>query len=165
MKTKTLLKRGIFLVGLLTVLLCFDNVAYANDTPVPRLFVKDISITEVDGDEDGGIDPGETIDISIILINSGLEVMELSGFLTTENRDVTILEEEAYFKTIPCEGEGISTPLRFKVSPDLQANRDGRLKFVFNITSITAPAEEIRFLEKFVFFNFLRYNFFIRRNP
>ena len=77
--------------------------------PLPNIGVNSFEIvSEPSGN--GAADPGETVDVRITLVNSGLAgVTDVSAVLTTSTPDITIVQGAADFPDLPISGTGTST--------------------------------------------------------
>ena len=77
--------------------------------PLPLIGVSSFEIvSEPSGN--GAADPGETVDVRVTLINSGLAgVTDVSGVLTTTTVGVSIVQGTADFPDLPISGTGDST--------------------------------------------------------
>jgi subtilisin-like proprotein convertase family protein len=77
--------------------------------PLPLVGVSSFEIvSEPSGN--GAADPGETVDVRVTLINSGLAgATDVTGVLTTSTPDITIVQGAADFPDLPISGIGTST--------------------------------------------------------
>jgi len=92
---------------------------YTLPPTVPRLSHSSHIIDDTSGNNDGEINAGETIQLSITLINEGTAATGISADLSTDNPHVTITQNSAGFPDIPQNGNGASlTDFTFEVSTD-----------------------------------------------
>ncbi len=105
------------------------NLAYSSST-----FVDDC-LTGGLGDGDGVIDPGESINLTIILANSGANAgTGVSAVLSTTTSGINITTNSASYPDIPPAGTGASlTPYVFDVDPTLPCGTT--IDFSLNITA------------------------------
>ncbi len=103
------------------------------------------------GNGDGSLNPGETIELWVTLRNLGQQTStNISGLLTIESEDVTILDETASWTDIPSGGEGTNdTAFRFFLSSSafdsetlvflLTMTDDDRVREISIPLSVVAP--------------------------
>ncbi len=92
---------------------------YALPPTVPNLRYFDMSIDDSTGNNDGQINAGETIALTVSLENTGTDGTGISGTLSTTNPHIQITTPGAGFPDIPHNGTGASTSaFVFDVSPE-----------------------------------------------
>ncbi len=94
-------------------------VSYTSPCNVPILNYESHAIDDSSGNNDGEINAGETIAMSVTLENLGLNATNISTTLTTTNSHITLLQAESDYPDIPQSGSGTSiTEFVFQVSPE-----------------------------------------------
>jgi hypothetical protein len=83
-------------------------VSYTAPCNVPLLVHGDHTIDDSAGNNDGWINGGETIAMTVTLNNVGLDATNVSGTLSTTNPNVTITNPSVTFPDIPQSGSGTS---------------------------------------------------------
>ncbi|MBN1550784.1 hypothetical protein JW979_04930 [bacterium] len=84
------------------------EVSYTAPCNVPILVYGDHVIDDSAGNNNGEINAGETISMSVTLENNGLSATGVSAVLTTSNPHVNITTDAANFPDIPQSGTGTS---------------------------------------------------------
>ena len=83
----------------------FTILAYA-----PVLDISNFSISDPDGNNNGKLDPGETVQLTIILTNNGSsEAVDISGLLACDDDLITIEENTFNYGNIPIGGNSDQT--------------------------------------------------------
>ncbi|MFQ6094229.1 MAG: dockerin type I domain-containing protein, partial [bacterium] len=85
----------------------------------PTILYNTFSFEETVGDGDGILDPGETVNLSILIRNGGLRGGSgITAELETEDPDITITDGEAVFPDIAVDAVGANSgdPFTFSVS-------------------------------------------------
>ncbi len=98
------------------------------------LYVIDHTIDDSTGDNDGVIDPGETVTIPVTLKSIGL-TSNVTATMTCNDPYVTILDGEAQFGTIPDGMSGVSQAPHFSVSVDSSCPSEHLVQFDFTISA------------------------------
>lgn len=94
-------------------------VSYTTACNVPILVHESHEIDDSAGNNDGEINAGETIALTVTLANQGLPATGVSGSLTSSNPHVTITTAVANYPDIPQSGSGTSlTDYVFSVSTE-----------------------------------------------
>ena len=92
--------------------------------PAIRIIAKpvDDSLTLGSGDADGIIDPGETLDLSFVLNNYGVDAQNvLAGIHTTDSFVTLLTDTSTYGAMSSDESKPAEIPFRFSVSPSCPA--------------------------------------------
>ncbi|MBN2054543.1 hypothetical protein JW905_06450, partial [bacterium] len=85
--------------------------------PQPILSHFSHEIDDSEGNNDGYINPGETIAMAITAENFGTAGSDISAYLSTNQPAITMIDDFAYFEDIPAAGTGHTmTPFRFSLS-------------------------------------------------
>jgi subtilisin family serine protease len=87
------------------------------DGPQPNLVISQIDIGELSGNQNGNIDPGESIVMNLTLKNIWLDASGVSAVLSSTNPNVMITSAEAIYGSI-AEGQTASESYSFIVSPN-----------------------------------------------
>ncbi len=94
-------------------------VSYTTACTVPILVHDSHLIDDSAGNNDGAINAGETISVTIVLENQGLDATGVTGTISTSNPHVTITADSSNYPDIPQSGTGTSlTDYVFEVSPE-----------------------------------------------
>ncbi|MBN1878596.1 hypothetical protein JW823_00620 [bacterium] len=89
----------------------------SSDNPQVVLTHADHAIDDSAGNNDGMINPMETILLDVTVENVGIAGTGITGYLSTTNPHVTVTQDSALFPDIPAGGQGQTlTPFAFDVS-------------------------------------------------
>ena len=92
----------------------------------PEVYVSSFSIKDSLGNNDGKVDPGETVSLKLYLRNSGSDAIDVTGVLVPRSSCITMENSSASFGTIHFNSETWSSPpYVFTVSDTLSANPFG----------------------------------------
>lgn len=115
--------------------LLVTDTASAN-CPDPVLAYQSYTIDDTAGDNDGIVDPGESIVLPITLLNTGDETAtQVAAMLYTENGYVTLLTTEAAYPDILPGSSGLSLSPHFEFTVDSAAPVGTTLEFDLTITA------------------------------
>jgi hypothetical protein len=76
----------------------------------PQIVSDSLAQSETAGNGNGYLDPGESIDLSVRLLNTGPEVTNVSATISTSDPNVDITSGSASYGSIPCGGTCESSP-------------------------------------------------------
>ncbi|MFP4460488.1 MAG: T9SS type A sorting domain-containing protein [Candidatus Zixiibacteriota bacterium] len=107
-----------------------DLGSYARDFPIllevisPDIQVESYTISEVEGDGDGILDPGETVDVNLVICNDSPQELDDVSLLCSGAADgVEVIEGDASYGDIASNSTSSSTDrLRVRVGSDFSAN-------------------------------------------
>lgn len=91
-------------------------------SPVARLRRGEVSLVEVDGDFDGIAEPGETLDLAVLLHNDGpATASAVSAILSSTTAGVTVIRTSAAYPDLAGTTAGQSAlPFRIALAPDFR---------------------------------------------
>ena len=100
---------------------------------VPFILFSRYSVNDVNGNNNGIFDPGETIDLFITLKNRGITATNVNAILRTNDTLVTVIDSTASYPDIPTDSSkqnidpfvvmsSPSTPLGYQAQMELQIN-------------------------------------------
>lgn len=96
---------------------------------------EDNDLTELSGDGDGAVEPGETATLMVSLGNTGLTTAtSVAGTLQTSQPGVSIIDGEAIFPDIPFNGIVSSAAPHFVIQTDESIPAGSRIDFTLDIT-------------------------------
>lgn len=87
----------------------------------PDIVYRGLTVEDTAGDNDGTVDPGETIELSLRLENKGIgTVANVTAELMTDDPDITVEDKEGLFGDVPCSiiAENSGDPYIFTVSQE-----------------------------------------------
>jgi Peptidase family C25 len=108
------------------------------------LHISGVDVFDGDGDSDGVIDPGETVQLHVTLQNGG-QVMaaEVSGVLMSDHGEyITLDDDSADFEDVPVGGMGGTLPPHFTITADPATPEDTVILFTVMIQSDVCQIEE-----------------------
>jgi subtilisin-like proprotein convertase family protein len=104
---------------------------------VPYLDVDDLTVDDSPGNNNGAIDPGESIHLTVDLLNpwrnAALGVASATATLTTSTPGVTIVTGSATWPAIPAQMAVSGTPFQFTVATDATCGES--LHFTLTVSS------------------------------
>ncbi|PJB57906.1 MAG: hypothetical protein CO098_10515, partial [Bacteroidetes bacterium CG_4_9_14_3_um_filter_41_19] len=108
------------------------NVSQSTD---PHLYISNTTIIDENGN--GFMEPGETVDLSIELSNSGANnATSISGLLSSPDANTTILQDYSAFPDIPAVQTGNST-VNYTFTTNAEDGFNGKaIPFEFEISSL-----------------------------
>lgn len=102
-------------------------------TYAPSLMIDNFEISDVTGNNNGRIDPGETVDISISVMNDGSNgVFNLMGVLACDTEGITINSGIQGYGDLGVENSNAAT---FEVSADASMENGVPISFDLNLTN------------------------------
>ncbi len=125
-----------------------SDTMYANLDVVysqPNFSFVEIGFVEVIGDGDGRADPGETIDLWVVLDNQWATATNLNGTLTTDAEWIDILEPNGSFGDIVSLGSGSNQSDPFQISIDQDAPDGEWLDFLVYLLASGGYIQELTF--------------------
>jgi subtilisin-like proprotein convertase family protein len=104
---------------------------------LPVLDVAGVTVDDLSGNGSGFVEPGETVSITVELLNpwreSGKGVASVTATLTTSSPEVTVLDGSSTYGALPAQGTAVGDPFSFSVAPT--AGCGGPLHFSLETTS------------------------------
>ena len=98
------------------------------------LYLSDYQILDSTGDDDGVMDPGETVSIQVSLLSAGFN-SNISGHLQTSDPFVSIITADAGFGNIPDGMMGMSQSPHFEVEVSSSCPESHEVMFQLNLTA------------------------------
>ncbi|MCD4654795.1 hypothetical protein K8T06_12785, partial [bacterium] len=93
----------------------------ASDSPQPVLIHAGHVIDDSAGNNDGMINPMETILLDVIAENAGIAGTGITAFLSTDNPHLTVTQAESSYPNLPPGGQATTeTPFEFQVSNEAE---------------------------------------------
>jgi subtilisin family serine protease len=138
--------------GIINPRAIFEQIP-APETPV--LYTKRVETEEEDGNGNGYLEPGETIQIKVPVFNSGIMITGVSAVMRTENSGVVLIDSTAFYGDIDQLGGVVNDndPFVFRILPDAPTgtqlliyidltSTDGLYQISLQVTLPIAPAVE-----------------------
>ncbi|HEU5181011.1 MAG TPA: M36 family metallopeptidase [Candidatus Polarisedimenticolia bacterium] len=120
-----------------------DSGGFTNDqgiqesSSMPRLDVAGVSVSDPLGDGDGFAEPGETVNLTVSLVNpwrqAGKAVASAQATLSAVGSDATVLQGVSTYGAIPPQGETAGTPFVVSLNSGLACG--AAVKFTLSVTS------------------------------
>lgn len=110
-------------------------------TPHPNIIFGSYTIDDSSGNNNGYLDPGETVDLIVTLKNTWLAVNNVSATLSSDYPYLDILSPQSNFGNIGTAGsaDNSSNPFQISLSSDVQYSPD--IEFLLNITGNSYQTE------------------------
>jgi subtilisin-like proprotein convertase family protein len=123
------------------IVMAYETLSDNGAPAVASLSVDTATPTQVTGDGDAFIEPGEKFDLSVSLKNvGGASATSVSGVLSTSTPGVTIFPDTAPWPDIaPTSSEQNLVPFRFKVGPALACGSTIHFTLTANFTGGPTP--------------------------
>jgi hypothetical protein len=120
-----------------------DSGGFTNDQGIqesfsmPRLDVAEVSVSDPLGNGNGFAEPGETVNLTVRLVNpwrqAGKGVGSAQASLSADTSGVEVLQGVSTYGAIPPQGETSGTPFVVRLNSDLACG--GVLKFTLSVSS------------------------------
>lgn len=119
----------------------FEALQAAKSRILTALSMLDYDLFDSGGDGDGNFEPGETVDMSLSLMNYGPIATDVSAMLSSDDPDIWILTGETQFEDIPLNStvDNSAVPLVFQVDQNVEAH------FTTLTIEVTANAGAVSF--------------------
>jgi len=111
----------------------------------PRFEFLNFTINDQTGNDDGRADPGETVDLWISIENQWANASSVSGYLTTESSQISILQGSTQFGAINSHSSGNNQPDPFEIEVSGNATNGAWVSFNIEITAQGGFSQELTF--------------------